>query len=285
MAVDPFKHAEDEFYRLKGLLASGRLTPQQFNAELKAAMVRDAQGRYWTFAGENGKWFTYQGNTWVEANPYPNLAPSSPGPSESPLPRPANLPEQVAQPASPSAPPIPTAPQQTPPVASTPPKSGRGCGGCLLWGCLGLILVILILGVGGYLAFRSGALTPANLLSTAMNIAGLGPASIEVDNFRDDAIQAEIQQVEVAKDASAASGSLQLNPYDIKVYQSQGPGRYRVEFIGGTGGVSLGGCTLTLKGGDKYQFVALPDRIAVNRVNNPSAVGTDFVIETSSLCR
>ena len=32
-------------------------------------------------------------------------------------------------------------------------------------------------------------------------------------------------------------------------------------------------------------FVTLPERIAVNRANNPSNVGTDFVIQSSAFCR
>ena len=52
-----------------------------------------------------------------------------------------------------------------------------------------------------------------------------------------------------------------------------------------SGGDELGTCTLNLKSGDQYQFVALPERIVVNRANRPATSGPDFVVETSSLCR
>jgi hypothetical protein len=174
---------------------------------------------------------------------------------------------------------------------SEKPKSSGGCGGCFLTGCLVLIVLILVVGVGGFLAFRSGAITTTTLTTTVLNLLGRGPATIEVDNFRDDIIQVTINPVdsskESTKDSSAVAGQLSLKPFDIVHYQAQNPGRYQVAFVYASeaGSGNLGSCTLTVRGGDQYQFVTLPDRIAVNRVNNPSSVGSDFVIDTSSLCR
>ena len=37
MAQDRFKQAEDEFFRLKGQLATGRITPQEFTTALETA--------------------------------------------------------------------------------------------------------------------------------------------------------------------------------------------------------------------------------------------------------
>jgi hypothetical protein len=58
-----------------------------------------------------------------------------------------------------------------------------------------------------------------------------------------------------------------------------------VEFGTTDGGADLGACTLRIRSGDQYQFVELPTNIVVNRANNPSATGADFVIATSALCR
>jgi hypothetical protein len=58
-----------------------------------------------------------------------------------------------------------------------------------------------------------------------------------------------------------------------------------VNFGTTSGGANLGTCTLTIKSGDQYQFVTLPNNMAVNRANNPSSVGTDFVVATSALRR
>jgi|GEM_PF-1090679 len=259
---NPFQRAENEYFRLRGQLETGRITRAQFESALKHLMLQDAQGRHWTLGADSGKWHVYDGRAWIESNPYAAVSPPPP---------------PFASPPAPPAPPIYVA--QTPPSAQSKRGGCGGCGGCLIV-CLVLIALVASVAVGGFLAYQSGALTPATLL----NLVGLGPGDIEVDNFRDDAIQVSIRQVEVAPDAAPASGALSLDPFDIKSYRAQNPGRYRVEFALKQGG-TLGTCTLTVKSGDRYQFVALPARIAVNRANNPSSVGTDFVVQTSSLCR
>jgi flagellar basal body-associated protein FliL len=235
-------------------------------------MVQDAQGRYWALGTESGKWNVHDGTKWIEADPFASAAAAN-----APPPRPTDLPERAR--VSPARP-APTVTPPTPTPAPPPARSSGGCGGCLVRGCLLLIVLIVVLAVGGYLAFQSGAITTQTLL----NLAGLGPAVVEVDNFRDDAIQVNLQQTDVAKDSTAIEGSLQLNPFDIKLFRTQTAGKYRVDFAT-TNGTRLGTCALTLRGSDHYQFVTLPERISVNRANNPSSVGADYVIDTSSLCR
>jgi hypothetical protein len=66
--VDPFKRAEDEYFHLKGQFATGRITNEQFEAALKELMV-DYEGHYWTIGAERGKWFYFNGQTRVEAEP------------------------------------------------------------------------------------------------------------------------------------------------------------------------------------------------------------------------
>ncbi|MDE3092139.1 MAG: hypothetical protein KGJ80_22420, partial [Chloroflexota bacterium] len=65
-SADPFKRAEDAYFRLKGQLATRRITREQFNATLKQLMVRDAQGRWWMLGAESGKWSVYDGKFWIE---------------------------------------------------------------------------------------------------------------------------------------------------------------------------------------------------------------------------
>lgn len=204
-------------------------------------------------------------------------------PAPSPLPAPPR-PEVDRMPSPPRSEvdrmPEPPAYVIQPPPGTQSKRGGcGGCRGCLIV-CLILIALLAIVAVGGFLAYQSGALTPAMLL----NLIGLGPGDIEVDNFRDDAIQVNIRQVDAPQDSTPASGALNLNPFDIKSFRAQNPGRYRVDFALKKGG-ALGTCTLTVKSGDQYQFVTLPDGIMVNRVNNPPTVGRDLVIGSSSLCR
>lgn len=159
--------------------------------------------------------------------------------------------------------------------------SGGGLGRFLIAGCIVLFVLCGVVAVGGFLAVRSGAITQRSLL----NLVGLGPAQIEVDNFRDDAIQVTIQQTDAAQDSSAAQGSLRLNAFDVKSFTAPNGGKYRVTFAATLGNAVLGTCALTLRGGDHYQFVALPERIAVNRNDAAPARGADFIIQTSALCR
>ncbi len=177
----------------------------------------------------------------------------------------------------------------TPAVGAGPPPTGpvavpararpkRGCLSSCLLGCFIVILVSLGLGVAGYVAFRTGALTTAKLL----NLVGLGPADIETDNFRDDTIQVSILQLDAAK--GTAPTVLKIKRFNIRTYHAANRGRFRVTFSAATGG-ALGTCTLTVRSGDHYQFVTLASKIVINRVNRPASVGTDFVVATSTLCR
>ncbi|MBI3536057.1 MAG: tetratricopeptide repeat protein [Chloroflexi bacterium] len=69
MSTNQFRKTEEEYFRLKGQLATGRLTQQQFDAALKALMVQDAQGHYWMLGADSGKWYMYDGKNWIEATP------------------------------------------------------------------------------------------------------------------------------------------------------------------------------------------------------------------------
>ncbi|MGH2619702.1 MAG: FHA domain-containing protein, partial [Anaerolineales bacterium] len=80
---------------------------------------------------------------------------------------------------------------ESPAPAAVKPE-GHGGGRWLLAGCLVLILAGCGAGVGGYLAYRGGMLTPEMVLG----LVGLGPAEIEVDNFRDDTVYVSIVQLD-----------------------------------------------------------------------------------------
>jgi len=266
---DQFRRAEEQYFTLRGKLETGRITRAQFEDALKQMMLHDARGRYWVIGTETGKWHVHENGQWIEGDPYTSKILVATAPPA----HPTTLPEQRG-----SA--IPQPPRIDPPAPSAAAK--KKSGGCLT-GCLIAIVLLIVLGGAGFFAFRSGALTPNKLL----NLIGQGPAKIEVDNFRDDAIQVNITRADpVGTGTPTPSPSgLQLKAFDVRAYQAQNPGKYRVDFRATTGNANLGSCTLTVRGGDQWQFVALPDRIAVNRVNNPSQVGKDFVITSSSLCR
>jgi len=78
MSQDQYRNSEEQFFSLKGQLAAGRITQQQFDAALKQLMIQDAQGRYWMIGADTGKWYVHDGQTWVEANPSVASAPPAP---------------------------------------------------------------------------------------------------------------------------------------------------------------------------------------------------------------
>lgn len=179
-----------------------------------------------------------------------------------------------------AAAPRPVQPAQAPAVAAAKPK-GRGFGRWLLAGCLVLILGSCAAGVGGYLAYQAGMLTPDMILG----LVGLGPAAIEVDNFRDDSVYVSIVQLDAPVDSTPLEATLDLNAFDIRTYRVGQPGRFQIDFGTSSGAAELGSCSLGVGSGDHLQFVTLPERIVINRVDDPVSVGTDLIVSTSSLCR
>lgn len=160
------------------------------------------------------------------------------------------------------------------------------------------MLLTILGGAGIFIALRTGALTTDRLL----NVIGQGPATIEVDNLRDDSMQVAVDSLSSSSSSggstsssgssggsspcgfSLSGGCVMLNPFDVKQRRVENPGKYKVTFVD-KAGATIGTCTLNVHGGDDYQFVALPALIAVNRGNDPSKKGPDYDIKTSSLCQ
>ncbi|MBI5878244.1 MAG: hypothetical protein HZB53_11395 [Chloroflexi bacterium] len=258
-----FRAAEEAYFALRGKLSTGRIARAEFDAELRALTVQDAQGRFWALGADNAQWHLYDGTQWVAANP-PTQTPPAGGPPALPESRPAIAP----LPAGP-------APRANP----APAQSGGGCGRTIGCGCLALVLLVLLCGIGGYFAFQNRLITQ----TTILNLAGLGPGDIEVDNFRDDQIAMRVTQTDPGKDPVPLD-EISLSAFDVKSFRIPQPGRVRVEFLS-AGRANLAVCTLTIRSGDRYQFVALPDKFVVNRVGSPPSTGRDLILATSSLCR
>lgn len=63
-----FREVQDEYFRLRGLFSTGRLTQSEFEAALDKLMF-DYQGRYWMIGVNTGKWYVHDGTRWNEAEP------------------------------------------------------------------------------------------------------------------------------------------------------------------------------------------------------------------------
>jgi uncharacterized RDD family membrane protein YckC len=156
MALQPdFQHTEDAFFQLKGQLATGRLTPEQFTTALNELVVRDAQGRYWMMGSETGSWYRFDGAQWLPDDPS-EAAPT------------ASLP--ALRPAAPVASPSPAA--GVPAVASVPRPAPVAApvryGGFVrrltAWAIDTTILALLLILASGYLQRLAGSRAVIRLL-------------------------------------------------------------------------------------------------------------------------
>ncbi|HMA37335.1 MAG TPA: hypothetical protein VKY74_22980 [Chloroflexia bacterium] len=67
-ALTPFQHAQMEQARLRGAVAAGQITPQQYTAAIAAMRIQDPDGRYWLL-GVDGCWYMHDGHAWRRADP------------------------------------------------------------------------------------------------------------------------------------------------------------------------------------------------------------------------
>ena len=167
-------------------------------------------------------------------------------------------------------------------AAQPPPQAGKrgGCARTLGCGCLLLLLLLALVVGGGYWAYRSGAITPWQ----AYKWTQPKPISINLDNLRDDALHVQVTFLD-SEDDPPFSYQRDLAALDVIVTYMQKAGRYRIEFGAQSGGADLGVCNLKVAAGERYQFIALPDKIVVHRASNPSQAGGDYVLSTCSFCR
>lgn len=63
-----FEQAEEEFYRLRGQFAVGRISAEEFDAALQKLSVQDEEGRVWMLGANTGRWY-YINPQWVEGEP------------------------------------------------------------------------------------------------------------------------------------------------------------------------------------------------------------------------
>lgn len=135
MAADKYRHAEDEYFKLRGQFDTGRITQERFDEKLRALMIQDEQGRYWMLGADSGKWYFYDGAKWVQDEPYAD----TPTPAPPPVPL-AAMPSSMPPASTPS----------TPPPASMPPaRRGFPIAPFLIG------LAVLALAVGAFLIFQN----------------------------------------------------------------------------------------------------------------------------------
>ena len=74
VANDPrFGAVERDYSALKAQLTAAQMTREQFEAALQKLMVQDDSGRYWMMGAESGRWYVYDNQKWVQADPPSSL--------------------------------------------------------------------------------------------------------------------------------------------------------------------------------------------------------------------
>ncbi len=136
-----FRHAEEEFVRLRRELAAGHITAEELEKALDAAMI-EHDGRYWMLGANSGKWYVSDGQAWREVRP--PIVPEA-RPASAPIDRPApGVPPAGAAPAYAAAPPV---------YAPPPTRSKTSARTVILGGALGCVAPFLA-AVGAFLLFR-----------------------------------------------------------------------------------------------------------------------------------
>ena len=61
--------ANQEIQRLRGLFATGQITPEAFAQAVNQLQITDTAGNFWHVDGATLRWYRFEGQTWVERTP------------------------------------------------------------------------------------------------------------------------------------------------------------------------------------------------------------------------
>lgn len=225
-----------------------------------------------------GTKFCTKCGTPLVAGAAPIGGPAPPPPQYSPGPPPLYPPQaQYPPPQHPSGP-APVVGQYPPPPVYVKKRSPCGC-------CLAVTLLSLLLVCGGgatlWFLIQNGAISGRQILSTI----GMGPGEINVVNLTDGDLQVTLTSLETNSTNSIYDNSVTMTANEIRGFANLPAGRYKVAFTYAAGTPGAGECTIKLNGSDYYQYVAVPEGIAVSSKKEPAQSASDVNIESSSLCK
>lgn len=169
------------------------------------------------------------------------------------------------------------------PAVATPPGRKRGCGclaTCLLVLGLGVVLLCIV-GAGGYYLYTTGAINQRQIL----NAIGQGTGEINVLNASDDTLEAYLTRLDTESGEPESVGSFTIESTEIDGFTTIEPGRYQLEIIFASGAPGGGTCTMKIVSGDYYQLVAVTGGVAIANQRLPAETGADLNMATSSLCQ
>lgn len=161
---------------------------------------------------------------------------------------------------------------------------GKKRNSCLIVGLVlvGLCLCTLVIGGGaGYYLYATGQLT----FNQVLNWVNLGPAEIQIANFSDGELYVEMTYTNEETGETNHWGSKELASYDISSFGGLSAGEYQLTFSASNGLPTDGTCYLTVKGGDLFEFMAVPEGVGVILSGAKVATPEEVNILTSPLCQ
>ena len=152
-----FIEAMQEYHRLKDLYRGKQIDQAEFTYKVNLLRVKDEIGRLWQIGVSSGKWYRYEGETWVEG--LPTIAPAAQSAT-------AQAPYLQAVTPQPQLPQPPTAQQPMPAIVpGSPPiplpptlplrQTARNNTGLKIVGMIGGALIVLIcLGLAALIVYN-----------------------------------------------------------------------------------------------------------------------------------
>jgi hypothetical protein len=158
--------------------------------------------------------------------------------------------------------------------AVAPTRAGRSAGAKFLIAILALIVVGLV----AALALATGAISSKSILG----LIGQGSASVTVQNLRDDLVSAVLINT---TSGQAVTGSRigDLGSFDAGTAVASAGG-YLLRIRTAQGG-ALTDCSLTLRSGDHYLVVVIPDGTLLRRNDEEPLTLDEITADRSALCR
>jgi hypothetical protein len=170
-------------------------------------------------------------------------------------------------------------PQGQYPAPAPPPRRRNNCGCCLL----ALLVVVGLPVIGGtiiYFMIQNGSLNQRQVLIWA----GQGPGEASIMNLSDSTLEVTVAALG-EEDSGFGTETMTLEPRDTDSFPDLSQGRYRLSFSSAGGAPPDAECSIKIDSGDFYQFVAVPEGLAVSREKEPARTAGDANVETSPLCR
>jgi hypothetical protein len=118
----------------------------------------------------------------------------------------------------------------------------------------------------------------------AKAIANLLTASITLIDVADTDLAAAVTYVDPSSGDSGSLGTRVVGPSE-QIAESVPAGTYRIEFRLPASSATKQTCTIAVKDGAAFTFVAVPGAIAVSRMGYTPATAADLFVGSSPLCK